>query len=133
MHTDAPPVSATSTTSAKASEPTHVSVENGVETYGTANAAASSSSSSSAGAAAALAPIQAGTPPPAAPVVDEEDDLSAPVPEGAKCKRRACGAVWEGEAVSRGQGEKAKCTYHPLGVSSPSPLDLFRGLGLVES
>jgi hypothetical protein len=57
--------------------------------------------------------------PPAEPVKDEEDDLNTPVPEGAKCKRRACGVAWEGEDVSRGKGEKAKCTYHPLGVSLP--------------
>lgn len=55
--------------------------------------------------------------PPAEPVKDEEDDLSLPVADGARCKRRACDATWEGEGVSRGDGEKAKCRYHPLGVS----------------
>jgi hypothetical protein len=87
-----------------------VTVENGVETYSTGVAAKAGPSS------AGTAPIKVEAPP-AEPVKDEEDDLSAPVPEGAKCKRRACGAAWEGEDVSRGEGEKAKCTYHPLGVS----------------
>jgi hypothetical protein len=54
--------------------------------------------------------------PPAEPEKEEEDDVSLPVPEGARCKRRACGAAWEGEGVSRGDGEKAKCRYHPMGV-----------------
>jgi hypothetical protein len=55
--------------------------------------------------------------PPAEPEKDEEDDMSLPVADGARCKRRACGATWEGQDVSRGDGEKAKCRYHPLGVS----------------
>ncbi|AAW42582.1 hypothetical protein CNBC0890 [Cryptococcus deneoformans B-3501A] len=44
---------------------------------------------------------------------EEQDDPSVPVPEGARCKRLACGATWEGEEVSRGDGEKAVCRYHP--------------------
>ncbi|KAL7419563.1 hypothetical protein Q5752_005474 [Cryptotrichosporon argae] len=48
-----------------------------------------------------------------APPVIEEDDLSVPVPSGARCRRSACGAEWEGEAVSRGQGERAMCRFHP--------------------
>ncbi|WVQ74613.1 hypothetical protein IAR50_004214 [Cryptococcus sp. DSM 104548] len=44
---------------------------------------------------------------------EEQDDLSLAVPEGARCKRTACGALWEGEQVSRGEGEKAVCRYHP--------------------
>lgn len=47
---------------------------------------------------------------------EEQDDLSAPVPDGARCKRLACGATWEGEQVSRGEGEKAVCRYHPQPV-----------------
>lgn len=86
-----------------------MTVENGVETYSTGAAAKAGPSS------AATAPIKMEAPP-TEPVKDEEDDLSAPVPEGAKCKRRACGVAWEGEDVSRGEGEKAKCRYHPLGV-----------------
>jgi len=86
-----------------------VTVENGVETYSTGAAKAGPSS-------AATAPIKMEAPP-AEPEKEEEDDLSTPVPDGAKCKRRACGVAWEGEEVSRGNGEKAKCRYHPLGVS----------------
>ncbi|KIR69599.1 hypothetical protein I312_101731 [Cryptococcus bacillisporus CA1280] len=44
---------------------------------------------------------------------EEQDDLSVPVPDGARCKRLACGATWEGEQVSRGEGEKAVCRHHP--------------------
>jgi hypothetical protein len=110
-HTAAAPVSAASTTSAKPSEPNHVTVENGVETYSTGAAKAGPSS-------AATAPIKMEAPP-AEPEKEEEDDLSIPVADGARCKRRACGATWEGEDVSRGDGEKAKCRYHPLGVSLP--------------
>lgn len=47
----------------------------------------------------------------------EQDDPSVPVPKGARCKRLACGATWEGEEVSRGDGEKAICRYHPQAVS----------------
>ena len=57
------------------------------------------------------------SPPPATPKEVEEDDLSAAVPDGAKCKRLGCNAQWEGEAVSRGEGEKARCRYHPQAVS----------------
>lgn len=111
-HTDAAPVSAASTTAAKPSEPNHVTVENGVETYSTGASGQNASSSSS-----ATAPIKMADLPPAEPEKEEEDDLSLAVPEGARCKRRACGATWEGENVSRGDGENSKCRYHPLGVS----------------
>lgn len=47
---------------------------------------------------------------------EEQDDLSVPVPDGARCKRLACGATWEGEQVSRGEGEKAVCRHHPQPV-----------------
>ena len=43
----------------------------------------------------------------------EEDDESVPVPPGAKCKRLACGVEWVSAEVSRGEGEGAKCRYHP--------------------
>jgi hypothetical protein len=87
-----------------------VTVENGVETYSTGAAKAGPSS-------AATAPIKMEAPP-AEPEKEEEDDLSIPVADGARCKRRACGATWEGEDVSRGDGEKApsgcKFTIHFL-------------------
>jgi hypothetical protein len=51
-------------------------------------------------------------------VVVEEDDLSMPVPDGATCKRLGCAATWEGQDVSRGEGEKAKCRHHPQSVSA---------------
>lgn len=84
--------------------------EDGSETYGVAP------KPPSAPAVAAATVAVAPTPPPAAPKETEEDDLSAPVTDGAKCKRMGCKAVWEGEGVSRGSGEKAECTYHSQAV-----------------
>lgn len=57
---------------------------------------------------------------------EEQDDLSVPVPDGARCKRLACGATWEGEQVSRGEGEKAVCRHHP----QPVRLNFFFSLSL---
>jgi hypothetical protein len=110
-HTSAAPVSAASTTGSKPSEPNHVTVENGVETYSMGSGGNAGPSS----AATSTAPIKMDAPAPE-PEIEEEDDASLPVPEGSRCKRRACGATWEGEDVSRGEGEKAKCRYHPMGV-----------------
>lgn len=90
----------------------------GVETYGSAPPSVPTTGAST----PAPAPATIATQKPAAPepVVEVEDDLSLPVPDGARCKRLGCGAVWEGEAVSRGDGEKAVCTYHPQKVSACS-------------
>ncbi|WVR03801.1 hypothetical protein IAU60_000796 [Kwoniella sp. DSM 27419] len=90
------------------SGPTSVSAD-GVETYGSAKAAPSQAGTSANTAVSATA----SAPAPAQKVVEEEDDLSLPVPEGASCKRLACGQKWQGEEVSRGDGEQAKCRYHP--------------------
>ncbi|BEI85294.1 hypothetical protein CcaverHIS002_0506950 [Cutaneotrichosporon cavernicola] len=83
-----------------AEAPAATTSTDGVETYGSTPAETPSVS---------MAPSKAPTPP---PVVEEEDDLSLPVPEGAKCKRLGCGAEWQGPA-SRGDGPEAGCTYHP--------------------
>ncbi|TXT12889.1 hypothetical protein VHUM_01290 [Vanrija humicola] len=77
----------------------------GVETYGAKTPAKPATP-------APQAALHADTPEPEVKE-DEQDDLSLPVPAGAKCKRLGCGAEWEGEAVSRGDGEKAVCRYHP--------------------
>ncbi|WVQ79109.1 hypothetical protein IAT38_001203 [Cryptococcus sp. DSM 104549] len=106
VHTSAPRATPAAPASTAAA-PTTVS-SSGVETYGAAPAPKTTPS-----AQAATAVASAATPPPAAPVKDEEDDLSKPVPENAGCKRTGCGARWEGEEISRGEGEKAKCRYHP--------------------
>lgn len=51
---------------------------------------------------------------PAPPKEEEQDDESATVPEGARCKRLACGEDWKGGAgEQRGKGEGDECTYHP--------------------
>ena len=60
---------------------------------------------------------QTPTPAPKEENVIEEDDLSLPVPEGSKCKRLGCGAKWQGEELSRGDGEQATCEFHPQAVS----------------
>jgi hypothetical protein len=97
-------------------------VENGVETYSSkAPGSTSTSASASTSAPAPVAAAAIAPPPPAQPVKEEEDDLSLPVPEGARCKRLACGATWAGEEVSRGDGEEAKCRYHPQAVSACQP------------
>lgn len=85
-----------------------------METYGVAPKPPTDPVASSS-ATTAIAPTPAAAA--AAPKETEEDDLGVPVPEGAGCKRLGCRATWEGEAVSRGQGEKAECKYHPQAVS----------------
>lgn len=53
----------------------------------------------------------AAVPPPAkspAPQEDEEDDPAVPVPAGATCKRKACGATYSGTR----HGDEA-CVHHP--------------------
>lgn len=109
-HTTAPPPKPTApfSSSPLPSAPTHIVDENGVETYGVAPKPPSTP-----------APVAAPTPPPAAPIVTEGDDPTLPVPEGASCKRLGCGMQWEGEEVSRGSGEQAKCRYHPQAVCHP--------------
>ena len=107
-HTTEVPISTPVPAAAK-DEPNQITVENGVETYGVAPPSAAASSSKPTDTAA---PIHAPTPPPAA-VKHEEDDLALPVPSGARCKRQGCGAEWEGPDVSRGEGAKATCRYHP--------------------
>lgn len=104
--------------------------ENGTETYG----------SSSAPASGATTPARAPAPAPAArPVLpgkvdwaakEERDSADAKVPGGSRCKRRGCGAVWDGEdggvrgetegwkRSHSGEGkESGECRYHPGGVS----------------
>ena len=111
-HTTIPPIKpgAPGSSSSTTSVPNHTVDENGVETYGLAP------KPSTPAAASSTAPIASAPPPVLATVKDEEDDLSLPVPEGARCKRLGCEATWEGEGVSRGQGAKAQCRYHPQSV-----------------
>jgi len=101
------PVAAPKPTPA-ASAPT--TVDGGVETYGSATPSKPATP-------AAEAALHAPTPAPEVRV-EENDDLSIPVPAGAKCKRLGCGAEWEGEEISRGNGPKAVCHYHPMNVST---------------
>ncbi|KAK1927538.1 HSP20-like chaperone [Papiliotrema laurentii] len=102
-HTTEAPVNAAPASSSQQAAPTLVH-EDGSETYGATPKPPSTPAAST---------ITTATPPPPSPKETEEDDLSVPVPEGSRCKRLGCKAVWEGEAVSRGDGEKAKCVYHP--------------------
>ncbi|ODN97467.1 CORD and CS domain-containing protein [Cryptococcus wingfieldii CBS 7118] len=111
------------------SAPAMTSSKDGVETYGSVPPpSASSGSGPKIENQTPVLPTPAPAPAPTAAIVgggkqggaeekkevkEEEDDVSLPVPEGARCKRTACGAAWEGEEVSRGEGEKATCRYHP--------------------
>lgn len=110
-HSDEKPAAAPASEAPADAAPAPTSSAGGVETYGSTPAA-----SAPASVPASMVPSSAPTPPPA-PVEDEEDDLSLPVPEGAKCKRLGCGVEWKGESVSRGDGAEAECTYHPQAVS----------------
>lgn len=96
--------------------------KDGVEVYGSAPASGAASGAATPApepAPAAAAPsVATQKPAEPEPPVEEEDDPDVPVPDGARCKRLGCGAAWEGEAVSRGNGEKAVCTYHPQKVGS---------------
>jgi len=48
------------------------------------------------------------------PIIEEEDDLTAPVPSDATCKRIGCKVVFVSDEDSRmGDGEASVCTYHP--------------------
>ncbi|KAK4539283.1 hypothetical protein LTR36_000837 [Oleoguttula mirabilis] len=49
------------------------------------------------------------TPSPAAPPEDEDDDPDATVPDGATCKRRACGATYNAGASRQAE----QCEHHP--------------------
>jgi hypothetical protein len=107
-HTDEKPAEAKPAPAAEEA-PAMTASSGGVETYGSTPAA-----SAPASVPTSTVPSKAPTPP---PVEDEEDDLSLPVPEGAKCKRLGCGAAWQGAEVSRGDGPDAACTYHPQKVA----------------
>lgn len=120
-HTDEKPAPAAAPEGEKDAAPAATSVAGGVETYGSTPAASAPSSIP-----ASMVPSSAPTPPPAPELVEEDDDLSLPVPDGAKCKRLGCGAVWQGEAVSRGDGAEALCTYHPQAVSVVPASGLLR-------
>ncbi|EMD00698.1 hypothetical protein BAUCODRAFT_61337 [Baudoinia panamericana UAMH 10762] len=49
------------------------------------------------------------TPSPAPPDVEEDDDPDLPVPEGAACKRKACGASYKAGQSREGED----CVHHP--------------------
>jgi hypothetical protein len=95
------PVSTSSTASSATAAPTIV--KDGVETYGS------------------VTPQRIATPvPPPTPVPEEkkpepleQDDPSIPVEKGTKCRRKGCNAEYVSEEVSRGEGEEAKCVFHP--------------------
>lgn len=71
-----------------------------------------SSQPESAAASAPRLPVSAAaTPKPAptpAPIEDESDDPDAAVPSGATCKRKNCGATYNGTAR-----DNEECTHHP--------------------
>ncbi|WVO13279.1 hypothetical protein L204_100892 [Cryptococcus depauperatus] len=92
-------------TTAQAPALTNVSSA-GVETYGTASVPKVDKP-------VATAPITTASAVTEQELKEENDDPSLSVPAGAKCKRLGCGAQWEGEAISRGTGENARCRYHP--------------------
>jgi hypothetical protein len=112
-------------TATATSAPSSYVDEQGKEVYGSAppNAVESAVESSSATAPVASAP----TPQSAAPAAIEDDDPSIAVPEGARCKRLACGQAWQGEETSRGEGAGARCRHHPQGVSR-QPIVLIQAI-----
>ncbi|KAF2171971.1 hypothetical protein M409DRAFT_18202 [Zasmidium cellare ATCC 36951] len=62
--------------------------------------------------AVARAPLAAQPPrasPSPAPPEEEEDDPNTPVPDGAACKRKACGATYKAGP----NRDEEKCTHHP--------------------
>ena len=80
--------------------PTSVS-DSGVETYGSV-------------------PQKPATPVPPPQLVEEkkpepleQDDPTIPVEKGAKCRRRGCHATYISDEISRGDGDEAKCVFHP--------------------
>jgi hypothetical protein len=108
-----PPKPATTSNDAQASSgPSYVN-EDGKEVYGAKpKPPTDTDSSSKPPATTAITPAA----PAPAKVEIEEDDESVPVPEGSRCKRLGCGSTWEGEDISRGEGDKASCTFHPQSV-----------------
>ncbi|WWD16509.1 hypothetical protein CI109_100936 [Kwoniella shandongensis] len=115
-HTSTLPLKPSAPPSTSTDAPTTVS-SSGVETYGFQNLSTDPSPSSTPTPAAAPPTAVSSTASAPAPAIpekeEEEDDLSLKVVDGARCKRLGCGAVWEGEEVSRGKGEKSTCRYHP--------------------
>jgi CHORD len=93
------PVSTTSNTSVS-SGPT--SVDGGVETYGSVPAKVIRTSTPQ------LPTVEEKKPEPL-----EQDDLSIPVEKGTKCTRKGCNAEFISEEISRGEGDEAKCVFHP--------------------
>lgn len=106
---------------AASAAPTSYVNEDGKEVYGSEPPKTTTEDSSKTDTSAESAPAVASTPAPmaqpAVPVAVEEDDPATAVPEGARCKRLACGKAWEGEETSRGDGDGAKCRHHPQAVS----------------
>jgi len=80
------------------------SVEDGVETYGTAVAEKPAAPKE-------VQPVVAVEEKKPEPL--EQDDLSIPVEQGTKCKRRGCNAEYVSDEISRGDGYDAKCVFHP--------------------
>lgn len=105
--------------------------ENGVETYG-----GTPSSSKAPSGTATPTPAASATPKVTLPekvdwaAREEKDPADVKVPKGSRCKRRGCGAEWDGEdggirgemegwkKSQSGEGEDCgECRYHPGGVS----------------
>lgn len=114
VHTSVAPIKATPPPKSETVMPAPTITNDGKEVYGTAPTKAAPPASSD---TPVTTTTSAPSPPPAQPVVQEEDDLDLPVPTGAICKRKGCGAKYESDQVSRGSGEKSVCHFHPLGVS----------------
>lgn len=116
--------------SPNATTPTPGSVavsQNGVETYGSASASTAPSGTAT--------PTAAAPSKPAVPekidwaAKEDHDSADAKIPKGSRCKRRGCGAEWDGEdggARSATEGWKrsqsgegdacGECRYHPGNV-----------------
>lgn len=91
------PVS-TAPTSATLSAPT--SVDGGTEVYGSSTPSQKI--------------VRTATPqPPTEPEPLEQDDPSIPIEKGTKCTRKGCCEEYMSDEVSRGDGERAKCVFHP--------------------
>ncbi|KAJ9107119.1 hypothetical protein QFC20_003844 [Naganishia adeliensis] len=98
--------------------------QNGVETYGTP-----SSSAATSGTATPTTTVPSKPTPPQKvdwAAQEEKDPADAKVPKGSRCKRRGCGAEWDGEdggvrsetegwkRSQSGEGEECgECRYHP--------------------
>lgn len=121
-HASAPPPSTSSTsTSSSSSAPVATYInEDGKEVYGVAPKPPTQTDTSTPMAPTPVAPAPAnrkGEGSTKAEVEVEQDDLNEVVKDDAPCKRLGCKARWQGEGVSRGDGEGAKCRYHPQPVS----------------